>query len=400
MRKRTGYLGIVASLTCAQALYDVSFEMFGLYRFPGGNFAQRFFSYFGGLSSTFWTNVLSYLLLIIIRYGRQFNVKKSYHYLAACVFVPSFSVAVAALATDVDGDLCTYDFIFWISFALRIFSITFNIVCYALISLKLRAAYSNRGAGSSGSTMVAAVRVLASRLKWYAVIQVVTRSTEIGYEIAFGRHGYNTPSDAWSLARWFAFLFEAALAPAAGVGYLVCFLTMQPAAWDTLRTLFCRCCKGGRTREEGFSGESVMGSAATTAGGSGGSGLYKKTSVVVRVGGAVVEYDARAASVDAPPDSFSVKFAAENSTGSASSSAYGSGSTSLSSRPASASVSTLSMFTTSTSDQRLRLLEEEAVEARLRALDDDELVETIVGGGDPPRDEIPESDNRLSQNIL
>ena len=44
MGKRTGYLGIVASLTVAQAFYDSSFLMLGLYPYPGGKFAQRFMS--------------------------------------------------------------------------------------------------------------------------------------------------------------------------------------------------------------------------------------------------------------------------------------------------------------------------------------------------------------------
>jgi len=382
LRKRTGYLGIVAALTASQTLYDSSFLMVELYSYPNGKFVQRFVSYFGGLSSTLWTNVLSYLLLIIIRYGRQYNVKKNFFVLCLAVFVPSTTVAIAALVTEVDADKCVYDDLFWVSFSIRIFSIMFNIFCYCLISCKLQKTHSSSSSCSYNSTMSAAIRVLASRLKWYALIQVVTRSSEIGYEVAFGRNGYNVPDDSWSSSRWFAFLCEATLSPAAGVGYLVTFLFMQPTAWETLHDLIF--CISSRSGEE----DNYSSSAAFATPGRDKRVVASKTStpILVRVGGAEVEYDSRSTSDSFSPHNFQPSAESVSSD---------------SSRPVGGiftndlpSVTSQSISTNASS----RLLEEDNIMNALRSLDDDQLIATIVTGGG--HDEIPGATTSTSHNML
>jgi len=206
--------------------------------------------------------------------------------------------------------------------------------------------------------MSAAIRVLASRLKWYALIQVVTRSSEIGYEIAFGRSGYNVPDDSWSSNRWFAFLCEATLSPAAGVGYLVTFLFMQPTAWETLHGMIC--CIASRSREED---KREVASKISNP-------------ILVRVGGAEVEYDSRSTSDSFSRHNFQPSVESVSST---------------SSRPVGGIFtndlpSITSQSITTNASSRL-LYEEENIVIALRALDDDQLIATIVIGG--RHDEIP-----------
>ena len=182
-KKKTGYLGIIASLTFAQSIYDSSFLLYELFRYKGGLSAQRFVSFFGGLSSTLWTNVLSLLLVTIILRSRAVNVKRNYWKFFLAVGLPATSISIAAVVTDDLEEICAYNAVFWTSFSVRIASILFNIVCYLLIAAKMRPCYksstatssssSSSGGGSSITSATFAIRVLASRLKYYSLVQVL-----------------------------------------------------------------------------------------------------------------------------------------------------------------------------------------------------------------------------------
>lgn len=264
IKKKTGYLAVVASLTVSQAIYDSSFFMYQLSSFPGGSEGQRFVSFFGGLASTLWTNVLSLLLVVIIFKNTHVNVKQRYWRMGLAVFVPAASLAAAAVATSSLQELCPYNAVFWTAFSVRLVSIAFNVVCYLLLVYRLgpssssSSSSSNSGGGRRKSSAGFAVRVLASRLKYYALVQIVTRSTEASYELLFSLHGVSQPDDSWSRGRWAAYIAEAILCPAAGVGFLYIFLRMQPAAWESAREILqtarryaCCCCGLGQSAGKG-----------------------------------------------------------------------------------------------------------------------------------------------------
>lgn len=380
IKKKTGYLAIVASLTVSQLIYDSSFLMYGLFEYPGGSEGQRFVSFFGGLATTLWTNVLSLLLVVIIFRNTHVNVKKNYVFMALACFVPAAGLAAAAVATNSLQEMCAYNALFWTAFSVRLASIAFNVVCYVLLACRLApstTSSSSSGGGRSSSSggrskssnsAGLAVRVLASRLKYYSLVQISTRSTEVAYELVFSERGVSAPDDSWSDGRWASFLFEALLCPAAGVGFLFIFLRMQPAARESAREIcqavarWARCCK----REDEMEG---MEAKREAGGPSGGGGSSSRSS------------SQPSHPLPSPPPSASPSF----------------------------SLPSLSPFRASLSSpppphdpHTLRLLEQEAARdeatlRQLRSMDDDELMAAVACEHDPDyaMDPIPAPSDAL-----
>jgi len=376
--KFTGYLGIIASLSAAQCLYDLSFLVYSTDGSIGGRGIQTFLSYFGGLSSSLWTNILSLLLVVIIRWGQQYNVKKNFLKMFAVVMLPSAAIAVAALASK-NPD------IFWVSFYIRIWSILFNVVCYIAILLKIRNSFALT---TSSSTMSMAIRVLASRLKYYSLVQIFTRTPEIVYELVYNSRGYSTPDNSWGTSRWAAFFVEAILTPAGGTGFCLIFLVMQPTAWSTLLKLtkYCCFCASSASSLASSSSSSTLspprGQASHLHGPTVGPPSISTTSsdrprLTVRVGGALVPYDPDTHSISAPSAEAAVLSAAAASGNLHS--GGGGGSERGSSSRYSLSISSWASGFTDRNNRRL-LSDDEVAQARLEELDDDSLLLVVETG--------------------
>ena len=362
--KFTGYLGIIASLSFSQCLYDVSFLLYTFDGSKSGSDIQAFLSYFGGLSSSLWTNILSLLLVVIIRWGQQYNVKKNFLKLFSVVVLPSAAVAVAALASQNVA-------VFWVSFYFRICFIACNIVCYLAIQQKIRTSYS---VTTSSSSMSCAIRVLASRLKYYSLVQILTRTPEIVFELAYNSREYSTPTNGWGTSRWAAFFIEAILTPSGGTGFLFVFLKMQPTAWSTFQKLTKYCCywessSSHRGQAAHYHGPLVGPPSISTT-------TSDRPRLAVRVGGAVVDYDPNNRSICAP----SAEAAALSAAASGSLHASGSGgSVRGSSSSYSLSISSWASGFTDRNNRRL-LSDDEVAKARLEELDDDSLLAVVETG--------------------
>jgi len=77
----------------------------------------------------------------------------------------------------------------------------------------------------------AAIQLLASRLKYYPLIQLLSRSAYTWYELQFG-FTFNPATETAN--QYAAQCLVALITPSGAVGYFIVFLCMQPYAWKYL----------------------------------------------------------------------------------------------------------------------------------------------------------------------
>ncbi len=96
---------------------------------------------------------------------------------------------------------------------------------------------------SIDSVAIGPLRELSGRLKYYPIVQVATRLYPSLYQFAHGFKSTSFLSPA-PAPKMVALCFYGLLVPAAGIGYLIVFLIMQPLAYQHLkqRLSLCLCC--------------------------------------------------------------------------------------------------------------------------------------------------------------
>ena len=227
MKRRNGYLLLIFNLTVCQIFYDAPFFLVPFYSVGDVLTTANFLFTFAGLAVALWTNVVSFVLYNIVKYLQSFDIYGHYRSFACLVFIPSLVMACCAAVYSGDQEklLIVNNFYYWV----RIGSIVFNVVVHGLISLKLnRMGYAIGGAAAEDP-----VRVLASRIKYYPIVQIVTRIGAAWYEYAYGFET-DSFSEHMSATQQVALYFYAACVPSAGIGYFLVFLAVQPAAYDHL----------------------------------------------------------------------------------------------------------------------------------------------------------------------
>jgi hypothetical protein len=172
---------------------------------------------------------------------------------AVVIFVPS--LIVAALVVAYYGQYPMFEIANQVYYWVRIGSILFNIIIHCLISYKLNAMgfqHTDRksGSGSFSTHRDDPVRVLASRIKYYPIVQIVSRAGAAWYELAYGFDTDSYSADL-SLTQTISLYFYGICVPTAGIGYFLVFLIVQPAAYEHLMKAFrhvyrrvfcCTCC--------------------------------------------------------------------------------------------------------------------------------------------------------------
>ncbi len=230
MKRRNGYLLLIFNLTICQFFYDLPFFMLPWYNYRITLDITNFMFTFAGLAVALWTNVISLVLYNIVQYLHSFDIYGHYLQFASMVFVPSLLLACLMVAYFKDED--TIQVLNQIYYWTRIGSILFNVAIHGLISLKLhRMGYAAGGTAATEDP----VRVLASRIKYYPIVQIVTRAGAAWYEFAYGFET-DSYSQHMSATQQVSLYFYASCVPSAGIGYFLVFLIVQPAAFLHLKT--------------------------------------------------------------------------------------------------------------------------------------------------------------------
>lgn len=192
------------------------------------------FQFFGGLGTSLWTNVLSYVVLYVVKYFKSLNILGNFHYLWPLVMLPSISIGVMAI---VDVYMERPDNVAYMYYAARLLSILFNFACYGQIAFRTaHIAISEREKAPSDI----AISELSQRMIYYPLMQIFSRLAAAVYEPMYGFGPYKGNTG------WLQFCcacFFSILTPSAGIGYLIIFLRFQPGAFNQLECLLCCNCK-------------------------------------------------------------------------------------------------------------------------------------------------------------
>lgn len=227
MGKWNGFTRIIWSMTICQIVYDASF-FFAMYSstreegYYSTTLVDIFLSSFGGISVTFFTNVLMVLVFYMVYKRKAVRIMENFRAYFATVVLTSIALAIystVAFAKGneiISGDIYNY---------VRLLSILLNIFVYAIVTKIL------------WTPTYQPLLVLSSRLKYYPICQVVTRLWPTIYEFIYG-YSNEIPADFWHS---FGFYLYCLFLPSAGVGYFFVFLVMQPQAHEKFLALFSKC---------------------------------------------------------------------------------------------------------------------------------------------------------------
>jgi hypothetical protein len=189
--------------------------------------------FFGGLSVSIWTNILAIVVLKVVVTFEALNIRKNFYLLSAIALVPSMALGLLNIAMyDRDDQNGTSDVAGKIYTWTRMISILINFGAYAIIAVRAgKIAHSSGGEISQQQIMI---NELSRRMIYYPVMQSVCRVGAAIYERLYGYGPYpgNTSDKQFQIACVYAIS-----APAAGIGYLIIFLAMQPYAYEQFISL-------------------------------------------------------------------------------------------------------------------------------------------------------------------
>jgi len=224
MKTWNGYILLIVSLSLAQLLYDLGFLLIPLVSLVNITGLLTFISCFAGLMASFWTNVISLIVLYIVLRLSTVDIIKNYVYFALPIITVTLILAIL--------DIFYTEAINILYFALRAISIVVNIFVYVAVRWKLSRMSSYR------TDDIAIPRkkrdpifCLAERLKYYPLAQIGCRIGSCIWELAYGhfRNNYSMPLPLNTKGQ-ICLYFYVATNPLAGVFFFLIFLRLQPAA--------------------------------------------------------------------------------------------------------------------------------------------------------------------------
>lgn len=247
MKRWNGYLLLIYNMTICQMFYDLSFFLVPFYDTSNQVVnVITFLTAAAGLAVAFWTNIISVVLYVIVQYLQSFQIDK-YFFTFFCSIVFT-SLLFACFDTLYLHDEAVHRVLFNVYFWTRVASILFNITIQGLISYKLHLMgfsstpkQQQQQQSSSSSVAYAAsaaakdpIRVLSSRLKYYPIVQIITRSGAMWYQLQYGDN-WNNVGDTGSFLQILSLCFYSVCLPSAGFGYFIVFLIVQPTAYRHLK---------------------------------------------------------------------------------------------------------------------------------------------------------------------
>ena len=238
MGKQTGFLVLVKSLSLSQLLYDIGFFFRdAVEEVAPHSTTQNFYRFtfvfaqiMGGITTTLITNAIAFIVAIIAFTLRSYDITANLKYIAGWIFILAFIPAVAGgILRLSDEDLYLYPYYYYIS--LRGISILVNILLCGILIVRL----NSMGIyifPSHSSDSIHPIAALSSRMILYPVIQVVTRLGAVWMELGYPESSANENDDTLQddPNKVTALTLYSIFGPAAGIGFFVVFIFMQPKA--------------------------------------------------------------------------------------------------------------------------------------------------------------------------
>lgn len=251
MKKWNGYSIMIVNLSLAQSIYDVSIIMSCG---SGDDFftAERFLRYFSGSAASLWTNVILLVVAYVVYKLQIFDVKKNFlQILIVIVISPALTVSVLQLKFP---QIMLY---FWF----RIASIALNIFVYLAVQRKLRLMSTLRPdwsingwkdwwrgksryrTESSNELKRDPIRLLAHRLKYYPMVQILSRVGVAWFEFITHTDGFTYAYSIHAPVKdQVAFFLYSFTQPSAGIGFFIVFLWVSPGASAKIQSTILKLC--------------------------------------------------------------------------------------------------------------------------------------------------------------
>lgn len=247
-----GYVLLVYAVAVAQTFYDVSF-----YFLLGGSDEMGFCLYrawnsASGVSVILWINVMSTLVFYTTLYMVSFRVKDYFYHMSCVIIALSLLMGIPDFITCLrePNDNQTN----WIYYGIRLVSIFYNILVYIFITVLLHLPYSislchwtisDIGLRRKTNDLLV---VLVRRLKYYPIVQVISRVAALIWDAQYGFGEYTWAQNKSVMEVVVQILYDITN-PCAGIGYFLVFLWVQPSAYACFREMVaactsCRCCCG------------------------------------------------------------------------------------------------------------------------------------------------------------
>ena len=250
---QSGYLRLIYSLTIMQCMYDIGLLLVPLYWVATFNELNVFLCTLGGIATALWSNVISLVVVYIVSSMKTFDIERRFVAIAFIVTAIALTAATGAAATVYDSNdtvspqkQAAHDIFFKLYYWLRFISIIVNVVAYLVVSRKLSvmgfdANGQHKSVKPGARNAVHPVTVLADRLKWYPIVQAVSRLGASWYEYNYGDSvtSYKSSSDTLHDV---ALMFYAVFTPLAGVGYFIIFILMQRDAYEVFQRIMRASC--------------------------------------------------------------------------------------------------------------------------------------------------------------
>lgn len=224
MKRWNGYLQLILNLTIAQCMYDISVIM----SVGKGLIVHRTFAFLRicfGLASTFWTNVISIIIVYVVIYMEIFNIIENFNLIFTVVYLPSF---IIGLINAITWSYICYELYYW----LRIISIVVNITLYTILARYIY--IRDKGSPKTLTTKNDPIKTLAHRMKYYPVVQVLSRLAAAWYEAKYNSGDDFTYNSAESVQEKISMIIYALTLASAGIGFFIIFVIVTPGAWEHL----------------------------------------------------------------------------------------------------------------------------------------------------------------------
>jgi hypothetical protein len=195
----------------------------------------------GGISSYIISSFISFSVVHLLHFVEVFDIKSWRKVLIAIVIIPNIiwvSITIAGYANNGPKHDILLDVGYKMTSIFRLICVAFNVISYAITYFKVQdiyktAARENRETNRQENAII----TIVDRLKWYPVLQVVSRLFPTWYAFGFSNNadvddaGYNQ-NDSYRYTMNFLSVVSVVLSP---VGFLIVFLLMKPTAWNHVK---------------------------------------------------------------------------------------------------------------------------------------------------------------------
>jgi hypothetical protein len=238
MKIWNGHILLIYSMAWSQFIYDISFAP-GVITIPsdGVVITANVFQLIGGLSVAIFSNIMSIVVLYVIKFRISIDIMKYYKYYILGISFVVVGEVILYLISELDpsfGYLADIALL-GIYYYFRLASIGLNFLACGLSYLYVRR--MERMIVGKKTIQEEAICLLSKRMQFYPLVQAISRAGLAWYEFVYG---WDFDPATVSVEQFICQMISAMTTPAASVGYLAIMLVMQPKAYATFRGWFIR----------------------------------------------------------------------------------------------------------------------------------------------------------------